>query len=365
MLSSRVGTIIEVREKRPGCSELTVEIEGERSLAVNYEPLTGPATVGDRVLLNVTAVQLGLGTGGYHFVMANLSRQTTVADGPGHIIKLRYTPLQFKVLAIEEENSPYRPALEACDSLEGMPVIAAPLHSLLAPAVGGVKLANPGLKVAYVMTEGGALPLAFSRLVRQLREKGLLVATVTVGQAFGGDLEAVNLYSGLLAVRAVVKADVAVVAMGPGHVGTNSRWGFSGLEQGQTINAVWALGGKAVVVPRLSVADPRARHRGLSHHTVTVLGRVALAPAVIALPELSSELRQRVYQQIREAGLQERHLLAEIDGRPALDLLEGEGIQMESMGRGREQDEVFFAAGGAAGILAARLAAGQFSGSSL
>jgi hypothetical protein len=350
-----VGTVVDVKEDLPGYTELLVEIEGERTPAINYGALTGPARIGDRVLLNVTAVELGLGTGGYHFVMANLSGGCTTASGPGHIMKLRYTPLQFKVPALEEENSPYRAALERCSSLAGMPVIAAPLHSLVAPAVAGVKVANPGLKVAYVMTDGGALPLAFSRLVRRLKERGLLAAAITVGHAFGGDLEAVNLYSGLLAAKAVVRADAAVVAVGPGHVGTSSAWGFSGLQQGEAVNAAWVLGGRPVAVPRLSGADPRPRHLGLSHHTVTALGRVALAPALIALPVLPASLRDRVYRQIREAGLPDRHRVVSVDGRPALDLLEGEGIGTESMGRTREQDEVFFAAGGAAGILAARL----------
>jgi len=350
---------LEVGTRRGRCAELVVEAGGKQALAINYDDLTGPVAEGDTVLLNTTAVELGLGTGGYHFVMANLANEGTTAAGPGHIMKLRYTPLQFKVLAVEEEASPHRPALEACADLEGMPVIVAPLHSLVAPAVAGVKAEAPHLKVAYIMTDAGALPLAFSRLVPRLKERGLLAATITVGQAFGGDFEAVNVYSGLLAAKAVGGADVAVVAMGPGHVGTNTAWGFSGLEQGEIVNAANILGGQAVAVPRISFADPRRRHFGLSHHTVTVLGRVALTPALVALPELDPAQRDFVRRQIAAAGLDRRHRFVEADGRPALDLLAALGIEVESMGRTRREDEVFFAAAGAAGRLAAALARAQ------
>jgi uncharacterized spore protein YtfJ len=354
LLTSREGTVVEVKTSGAGCSELVVAVDGRLAEAINYDSLTGPVSPGDKVLLNVTAVEMGLGTGGYHFVMANLSRPEVRAQGLGHIMKLRYTPLQFKVLAVEEEVSLYREDLEKNEGLEGMPVIIAPLHSLVAPAVAGIKTKSPEARVVYVMTDGGALPIAFSRQVRELKAKGLLHRTVTVGHAFGGDLEAVNMFSGLLAARAA-EADVAVVAMGPGNVGTKTTWGFSGLEQGEIVNAVAILGGRAVAVPRLSFADPRPRHFGLSHHTRTALGRVALLPALVPIPELPLPWKALVWRQLRESGITERHRLVEVDGRSALDLLDDLGMELRSMGRAREEDEAFFAAGGAAGILASRL----------
>lgn len=357
-ISFRPGEVVEISERFPGGAALSVLVDGRPAAAINYEALTGPVAPGDAVLLNVTAVELGLGTGGYHFVMANLGGRGRQADGPGHIMKLRYTPLQLKVFAVEEEGSPYRPSLEACEDLAGMPVVIVPLHSLLAPAVAGVKAFDPALKTAYLMTDAGALPLAWSRLVRELKEKGLLAATLTAGQAFGGDFEVVNVYSGLLAAKAVVGADVTVVGMGPGNAGTNTVWGFSGLEQGEIVNAVNILGGKAIAVPRLSFAEPRRRHFGLSHHTLTALGRVALTPAFVALPPLSQEQERLVRRQIEAAGLAARHRLVKGEGRPALELLARLGLRVASMGRTMAEDEAFFAAAGAAGCLAAALVRG-------
>ncbi len=110
------------------------------------------------------------------------------------------------------------------------------------------------------MTDGGALPAWFSRSVATLREQGWLAATVSVGQAFGGDLEAVTLHTGLLAARHVLGADLVVVAQGPGNLGTGTRWGFSGVAAGEAVNAAAVLGGRPVASLRVSGADPRGRH---------------------------------------------------------------------------------------------------------
>lgn len=354
------GIVQKVDPTDSGCLQLQVEVNGEQHPALAYPQLTGLLEPGEKVLLNTTAVDLNLGTGGFHFVIAKLgSSNQNGVSGPGHIIKLRYTPLQHKVLAVEEEDSPYHELMASCTHLDGMPVVAVPLHSLVAPAAAGVKAAAPGLRVAYIMTEGGALPLAFSRLTGRLKTAGLVDVTITVGQAFGGDLEAVNLYSGILAAKAVARADVAVVAMGPGNAGTNTAWGFSGIEQGQVLNAAKSLQGRPIAAPRLSFADPRPRHRGLSHHSRTVLGRVLLAPALVALPHLEPGLKGLVEEQIQAYGLRLHCEFIEVDGAPALDLLANKGIEVRSMGRTVDQDRVFFEAGGSAGRLAAELVLGE------
>ena len=149
-----------------------------------------------------------------------------------------------------------------------MPVVVADLHSALAPVLAGLYEATDpgGLRVVYVMTDGGALPAWFSRTCATLREAGWLAGTVTVGQAFGGDLEAVTLHTGLLAARHVLGADVAVVAQGPGNLGTGTRWGFSGVAAGEAINAVAALGGGRW--PRCGSARPtRGSGTGACHTT--------------------------------------------------------------------------------------------------
>ena len=360
MIRIRRGKVIAVRGQRPGVTELDVEVEGRREVALNYDGLTGPAAPGDEVLLNTTAVSKQLGTGGTHFVMGNCSAGDLDAPEPGHIMKLRYTPSQVKVLAVEEPDSPHAAAMAAADSLGGLPVVAATLHSMLAPVLAGIHSASAGtLKVVYIMTDGAALPLPLSRLVTELKTKGLLAATITCGHAFGGELEAVNIYSGLLAARAAAGADIAVTAMGPGIVGTGTKFGYTGLEQGEIVNAVHVLQGQPIAVPRISFADARERHRGLSHHTATALGRVALAPCTMPLPQLDKEKTALLRQQAAEAGITARHRLLTVDGEPALKTMASLGLKPTTMGRGVDQDREFFLAAGAAGILAARMAMGD------
>jgi hypothetical protein len=353
----RRGTVLEVLVERPGAVELMVEVEGDPARAVAYPSLVGPVRPGDRVLLNTTAVWLRLGTGGDHFVIAVEGSQEAETSGPGRTMKLRYAPHQVAVLTAEEEDSPHRAAMEAASGLEGLPVIWVPLHSMVGPAVAGAR-AGGADRVAYVMTDGAALPAGISRLAASLRETGLLSSVITSGQAFGGDLEAVSVFSGLLAGRHVVEADVVVAGDGPGNAGTGTTWGASDVESAMTLNAVGILGGRPVAALRISFADPRERHRGVSHHSITALKQVALLPVHVAVPSLEDEERRKaVWDSLRDAGLEERHQLVEAAGRPALDLLAEHGIQPESMGRTPADDPEFFLAAGAAGVLAARMAA--------
>ena len=83
---------------------------GRQRLAINYPPLTG-RLLGDHVLINTMAEELQLGSGGYHFVLANLAALKHTSQGSGHIMKLRYTPQQIRVLAAEEEASPHHALL--------------------------------------------------------------------------------------------------------------------------------------------------------------------------------------------------------------------------------------------------------------
>lgn len=363
MIRLRPGKVLEVLAG-PGdvaggrLQELLVEVEGTTGRAVNYPGLTGPVLPGDRVVLNTTAVWLGLGTGGYHFVLQVGERLPPDRAGPGHLMKLRYTPLQIRVEAVEEQGSPHHERLRDAGDLEGMPIVAAELHSQVAPVIAGLKSGAPTLRVAYIMTDGGALPLAFSRTVRALAAGGLLDGTITAGHAFGGDLEAINPYSALLAARLVLRADVAVVAMGPGVAGTGTRFGFSGLEQGQAINAAGSLGGTPVCVPRLSWGDRRERHQGLSHHTLTVLERVALVPCHVPLPDLPDPLAAAVRGSLARAMRTAGHRPAAVPGDAidvALGLLKGLDIDLRHMGRGYQDDPWFFRAAAGSGVWAREL----------
>lgn len=336
----------------PGAQELTVQV-GEASVkALAFPALVGQPTVGDRVLLNTTAQNLGLGTGGYAMVTALPDRlPPDPPPGPGHLVKARYTPLQTIVLGADEQDSPYHDLLREADSIDGMPVVTADLHSAL-PAVCAAILADrPGTRIVYVMSDGGALPLWFSRTVAQLREAGWLAGTVTVGQAFGGDLEAVTVHTGLLTARLIQQADVAVLTQGPGNLGTGTRWGFSGVGCGEAVNAAAVLGGRPVGVLRVSEADARERHLGLSHHSVTAYGRVALARAELAVPAEPGPFWDKVREQAAE--LAGRHDLREVDCAGLDEALAASPAPLSTMGRGLAADRANFLAAAAAGRLAA------------
>jgi hypothetical protein len=330
--------------------------------ALAYPAVVGEPVVGDRVLLNVTALDRGLGTGGYALVVAIPDRlppdlPVDQDQAGGHLVKARYTPLQVRVLGADEQDSQHHDVLRAADDLDRMPVVVADLHSSLPAVLAGLRTVRPQARVAYLMTDGGALPAWFSRSLAGLRDAGWLVGCVTVGQAFGGDLEAVTLHSGLLAARHVLSADVAVVIQGPGNLGTDTPWGFSGVAAGEAINAAATLGGRPVAVLRVSGADPRERHRGLSHHSRTAYGRVAMAPADLVLPLLPGDLGLELRRQVEDlaAAAVARHRVVEVpvDGLPAA--LAATPVGLSTMGRGLADDPAAFLAAAAAGRHAADL----------
>ncbi|MEJ3750419.1 DUF3866 family protein [Actinomycetes bacterium KLBMP 9797] len=349
MIRWRSGTVTALGPAWHGAVTLSVLVDDSSVKALAYPLLVGEPVVGDRVVLNVGAQLMGLGTGGYALVVAIPDRlpPDPLDDGTtraaGHLVKARYTPSQAITLGVDEEASPHR-ALFEDDDLAGAVVVVADLHSALPAILAGVHRDAPDARVAYVMTDGGALPAWFSRTLDGLR--GVLAGTVTVGQAFGGDLEATTVHSGLLAARHVLRADVTVVAQGPGNLGTGTRWGFSGVAAGEAVNAAAILGGRPVASLRVSAADARPRHRGVSHHSRTAYGRVALAPADIPVPDgLDLDL----------GGLGTRHRIVKVtvDGLDAA--LRESPVPLSTMGRGLDADHAYFLTAAAAGRHAAAL----------
>lgn len=322
--------------------------------ALAFVDLVGSPAAGDRVLLNTSALARGLGTGGYALVVALPDAlPPDPPAGPGHLVKARYTPLQAMVLGVDEQESPHHAALAGADDLGGMPVVVADLHSALPAVVAGIRADAPGARVAYVMTDGGALPAAFSRAVAGLREAGWLTTCITTGQSFGGDLESATVHTGLLAAHVVAGADVAVVAQGPGNLGTGSRWGFSGVAAGEALNAAAVLRGRPVAALRVSQADPRERHRGVSHHSLTAVGRVALAPCDVVVPDEPGEFYDGVRAQAR--SLTGPHRYVEVATSGLDEALAGCPVGLSTMGRGPEQDRASFLVAAAAGRHAAAL----------
>jgi hypothetical protein len=350
--SFRSGKVTRLLVERPGLQRVEVDLGEGPERAYVLTQLTGTVAIGDLVVVNTTAVELGLGTGGWHVVHWNLERETWAERGPGHIIKGRYTSLQADVGSAEEHLE----ELAEVESIEGMPVVAAALHSQLPAAAVAFKERSPHARLAYVMTDGAGLPLALSDLVFELRERDLIDATVTCGHAFGGDYEAVSIFSALAVARHAAGADAVVVAMGPGIVGTNTRLGFSGMEVGPILNAAVALHGQPIACLRVSFADPRARHAGLSHHSRTALRVACRERVVVAVPELGGDEDIRLRSDLADAGIDRRHELVDVTPPDVLGLLERHGLRVVSMGRPAADDPALFLAAGAAGALAAERA---------
>lgn len=331
--------VSEVLSERPGLQRVRLD-DGSR--AYNLTQLTGMVNVGDAVVVNTTAVDLGLGTGGWHVVHWNLVNRQLDVPGPGHIMKLRYTSLQTNA-GTAEELYPDVPT-----SLDGVPVVVCSLHSQMGVVAAAFAGAAPGRRLVYVMTDGAALPLAISDLVHDLRAEGLLCATVTAGHAFGGDLEAVTVPSALGMARHVLNADAIVVAMGPGGVGTGSALGTTALEAGPILDAVDAMDGVAVLCVRASNADTRPRHIGISHHTHTAVARFSNCSFLLAAPIQDQAITGLI--NLQQESFAE---LVAVEVPDVAALLALHRLSITTMGRGPQQDPLFFRFAASAGIVAA------------
>jgi hypothetical protein len=307
-LSLRRGRVTAVVERLP---EL-VRCEVDGTPCVAYPRLTGDVEEGDEAIVNVQARELGLGSGGFDVLYVNLTRGLDLrAEPDAHVMKVPYTPLQHAVPHAEESD-------ELDDRLDGMPVVCCSLHSQVVPVCAGI---GAEARVAYAQLPGGALPVSLSDAVRELKAASLLHTAIGVGPCLDGDVHCVSTASALAWAKAA-GFDVVVCAIGPGIVGTGSRLGHGGLAAAEAANAASALGGRPVVAARMSDADERERHHGLSHHTNAVvalcLGEVRVADAAEA-----------------EGWREACHDLA-----------------LSHMGRGPDEDPAFFAAAYAAGRVA-------------
>ncbi len=377
MITWRAGVVEQVGTSWQGATELTVALDqpwADPTLPARVKSLAYPALVGSlergrRVWVNVSALARGLGTGGYALVIAPADGQPAdPPPSPGHLVKARYTPLQAMVLGVDDQESEHHDTMRDADDLDDLPVVVADLHSALPAIVAGARLAAERAgravpSIAYVMTDGGALPAWFSRSVAGLRDAGWISTCITAGQAFGGDLETVSVHTALLAARHVAGADLAVVVQGPGNLGTGTRWGFSGVAAGEAINAAAVLGGRPVASLRVSGADPRERHLGISHHSLTAYGKVALVPADVVVPvfdpaepvlgPLSARVREQAAVLVEPEG---RHRLVEVPAGPDVwHALTTSPVRLSTMGRGLDQDPSAFLAAAVAGVHAVAL----------
>jgi hypothetical protein len=342
---------------------LEVEIDGERRPAWADEALLGEMREGDEVVVNVAALDLGLGSGGFDVVHINLTRGLEGGvEGDAHVMKLNYTSLQHPVAPVEHPVSWFESSAgddkgttepgevksgRLIPDMQGkvalIPVGVLPLHGHLAPAAWAAAQAAPGLRVGYVQTGGGALPGSLSRDVRQLRERGLLAGHITAAPAYGGEHEALSVV-GTLDAAGALGWDAVLVGPGPGIIGSDTAFGHGGIAALDSAHAALSLGLPTLIFPRLSASDPRERHRGLSHHTRTVLD-LLLAPVDVAVPEGEPEISSL----LEGSKHRVRAVAVDLEGYAA------SGLPTSTMGRSISEDPTFFAAALAAGRILAEL----------
>lgn len=351
MIEIITAQVEEVNYKDKNISKFSIKRNGSLYNCINYNQLTGEINEKDTVLLNTTAVELELGSGGYHFVVANLCRNIYSNIGEGHIMKLRYTPMQMNFMAAEAQESPHHELFNNFESLENLPVIVGTLHSMVAPIALTLKHLAGKERIVYIMTDAGALPIWMSDAVKRLCGNGVIKGTVTYGNAFGGDIECINVYTALIAAKEILKADAVIICMGPGIAGTDTMYGFSGIEQSHIIDAANNLKGKTIAVPRISFAESRSRHYGLSHHSRMSLGKLCCTKAYIALPELTSPRMEFIEAQLKDSGILSRHEVSFWNSEQVEGLLEKEERQLDRMGKVFSQDKDYFLTCGLAALL--------------
>jgi len=328
-LKLRRGIVVDV-------DPLTVELAGERRAAWADTALLGEMREGDEVVVNVAALDLGLGSGGFDLVHVNLTRGL---EGGGesdeHVMKLNYSSIQHPVEPVDRR-------LEAA-ATASLPirVLVLPLHGHLAPAAWAAAEASPGIRVGYVQTGGGALPGGFSGDAAELLERGLLCDHITAAPSYGGRNEAISVAGALDAAANRLGWDAVLAGPGPGIIGSETRLGHGGMAALDTAHAALALGMPTLLSPRLSSADSRARHRGVSHHTLTV---IELLLGTVEVPVPAGESGQ-IADLAEACG--RRHRLRE----ESVDLAgyAASGLPARTMGRGIEDDPLFFSAALAAG----------------
>lgn len=337
---------------------LTVEVDGESRLAWADTSLLGEMHAGDEVVVNVEALDLGLGSGGFDVVHVNLTRGLN-GDGPRaeHVMKLNYTSLQHPVDPVElpvrlmhpggAKGAPERQVAET-------PALVIPLHGHLAPSAWAAAQMSPGLKVGYVQTGGGALPGSLSRDVTELRERGLLCGHVTAAPSYGGEHEAISVAGALDAAANGLGWDAIIAGPGSGIIGSDTRLGHGGIAALDTAHAAMALGLPTLLSPRLSSADPRERHRPVSHHTLTVLelllaGVEIPVPADHPIPIAVLATAAGYHHHLHEAPI-------DLEGYQASDL------PARTMGRTIKEDPLFFAAALASGWALSQSSAGGVGG---
>ena len=220
--------------------------------------LVGRAEIGDELIVNVEALELHLGSGGFDIVHANLTHglgggERERGGAAAHVMKLNYTSLQHAVEPVEG------------DDLElplGRPVAVLALHGQLAPVVWAFAAGAPGRR-ARLCPDGRrrSSGCAFAHRPTASRA-GLLAGHLTAGASFGGEGEAITTAGAIDHGIRALGWDAVICGPGPGIVGSGSPLGHGGMVALDSAHSALALGCPTMLVARMSSGDQRARHRG-------------------------------------------------------------------------------------------------------
>ncbi|TMW73688.1 DUF3866 family protein [Alteribacter natronophilus] len=342
-------TVLGILEENRGVQWLATD--GGCGRAVLYTSLYQKVKPGDRVKVNVTAGMLGLGTGGADFV-CSIEREGESAEGTpeGHIMKCRYLPVQQSMLTVESpENHDAAGLYQEELHLGGKRILLCELHSMLPVVWRLYRDLKPGGRLVAIIDDQAALALPFSRILGRLHGEEDFIS-ITAGQAFGGKYEAVNVLTAMQYAADTYPDALIVITVGPGVAGTGTRYGYSGIVQASWANLIGKKGGIPVWAPRLSQADRRNRHYGLSHHTITALTELTYADSVLPLPageetwrhidcEAVEKMKRHPWIEVPE--IEESRVMRWITA-----VLGGENVT--TMGRGIKEDLLFFTGVGTA-----------------
>lgn len=355
MLSLEKAKVYDIKQENDDIQMLQISIVGGCDRALNYVKETGRCNVGDVIYVNTIGVRLGLGTGGYHIVYCNISRnleiETKYDRAEGHIIKMKYTPMQFRVKSIEEYNE-FKSLFDSPVDLNGKPVIYAMLHSMLPPVACTIKYKNPDVRITCIYTYGGSMNAKNSFILRELKSKGLVDYIVTIGECHGGDFEAINIYTALIYSFMKLSSDIVIVCCGPGIAGTSTYYGFSTLDFILPVYAGKSLGCTPILIPRVSFSEERKRHTGLSMQTVALLSCLDFP---VYVPFLKNEGLSMIYSILEKNKINKKHNVEEVSEAFAKKSMEKWGIDGKVMGRSYNEDTYYFENCSAAGIFALKI----------
>ncbi|MEZ0536068.1 DUF3866 family protein [Caldicellulosiruptoraceae bacterium PP1] len=309
-----------------------VKLNNRTSYAINFLDINNPVDINQEVLVNITANYLNLGTGGYDFIIPQGQFEN---KKNGHIMKLRYTPLQFSVLTEEEKD---KTIFERTPYLNKENIVVCELHSMIAPIAIYLKQFLPKIKISVILTDWGMLNANLSENIQYLKSKKLIDFVITCGEAFNGDFECINEINSII-LSQQLQADVIIIGPLPGIVGTGSKFGFSTYNMIHVIEDIYRFNGQAILPIRLSKMDKRDRHKIISHHFITILNYLN-AQAIIPLYKFEDNVFYDNILKIIEK-YKVKHRIIYIDSLYKLDLNQHLAI-LNTMKKGINDEKEFF-----------------------